>query len=229
MKYHKFISKFALLTILLISDVSAQNFYTCIPEDDWFKKNFDLNMLKEKFKIAKTQIDNESAWVLIAKNRTSGSLNMGIYRVIVAGGAGGRGGNATVNANGPGVGGCYNTHKGGAGGKGQVKKDVFLLNDAALFIATIGKKGKDGENKSCGDCEITGGKGENGKESSIKIGKIINLKANGGDCGVPAFNDDSSCGTKGNSACSCYDGKDGVNYPVGNTGYGYVKIYKYKG
>ena len=174
---HNNISKLTILTCLFIGTISnAQNFYTCVPKDDWFNKRFDTRMLYEKFETAKTQINNDNAWEYLEGNRTSGRLARGIYRVIVRGGDGGSSGRSQNGGDGGkggsgnhgymglkdsgsrtngGEGGIGAFHSANSGGSGEEKREVFLITETRSYSACFGRKGGDGHDGRAGK----GGKG----------------------------------------------------------------------
>ncbi len=211
MKKNIIVKLFMLICLLFTNMVNAQNFYTCVPEDDWFNKQFDLKVLEEKFKVAKIHIDDNSFWEEMAEhtNKTSGNLDAGVYRVILKGGDGGHGGYIIEEG--------QVVVPGGLGGGGQILKKIFLVKKTTLFNATIGSKGKDGN-----PIFFRGmaGFGTDGIASTFDL-ENIHLKADYGRCGGPA--NVSSPGIWG-------FGYPSLANPYGIHRYdGYVKIYKYKG
>ncbi len=139
-------SKITLLIAMLVATmVNAQEFYTCVPKKSWWKDTINesvsnslqnpdklaeiiangivnskekekIAMLEMNLKFAESQINNDKYWQLMYNNDLRNSLNIGIYKVIVAGGAGGRGSSDTGRS-----------YAGGIGGLGEVVQKVFLL------------------------------------------------------------------------------------------------------
>ncbi len=212
---HNNITMITLITSLLIPTITnAQNFYTCVPKDDWFNKKFDTRMLYEKFETAKTQINDNRMWQLIASNQTKGFLEKGVYKVVVAGGSGGNGGGAGPSS-------CGWDSSGGSGGNGHVEREVLILLKKSSFTAVIGSRGYDGSNGGkVWRGSSRGTNGGNGGSSELNIIDVQKYTAAGGGGGYGgwAHSCDSANGSNGYSAGNGQNG-----------GWGYVYIYKYIG
>lgn len=246
-------NKLIILTFLLVSSlVNAQNFYTCVPEDDWFNKQFDLRVLQEKFKVAKTLIDNNESWEFVEKNKTSGTLLQGIYKVEVAGGAGGKGGainivsksdeggkgGALTNMNRRGISILQKSCEGSMGQNGEVRKDIFLFVSSCIYDLKIGKKGVDGKSQ---DINMNGLE-YNSADWFYQFGLANEVNNNGLDGNNSSF---KAC----DFSLIAFGGRGGYGGKVNqyarelpcqkisfhnNTGRinlsdGYVRIYRYKG
>ncbi len=285
MKKHK-ISKLALLTGLLMINTNTKGFYQCVPKQDWFKKQYYILTLEDKFRVAKTQINNHNLWILVEENKTSGSLGIGIYKVIVAGGCGGGGGSAGKDYEEYNV---YYYRSGGAGAVGEISMKLFYIDRLMSYAACIGLKGRNGS-VGAGDggsgggggagsafkindleimvsgggggggassphgggggggggygCEI-GGRGGWGNNSydHVSGGNIVRDRYLGGAKGIDGgedYGNNGGSGGKGGRPCanggvggtdlgSGVGGNSCATKGNGNTGDGYVKIYKYIG
>lgn len=196
----------------------------CIKSEETRK----MEELQRNFNNTKKYKNDSSKWSLfldISNTMKNKALKDGIYKVEVAGGAGGRGGDATVRRHWN----CEKTYSGGAGGKGEIVSKMILVDKPTSFDVKIGEKGGNGGDKNVWNDEIWADSGADGKETVLEIKNIETIKANPGKKGTGAWNDDYYCGRYGNSSCSCGGGSAGFGYSNGNDGKGYVKIYEYKG
>ena len=147
---------------------------------------------------------------LIVDNKTSGQLAPGVYKVVVAGGAGGNGGGADPH--------CFGRNKasGGSGGNGSIEEQVFTLTKLSSFSATIGKKGNSKGWTSHGG-KPRGDKGDNGTPSTFKIDGIVDITAAAGE------------GGGGGAANACHWKQNGSTGSSGgngkNSGEGSVQVY----
>ena len=147
---------------------------------------------------------------LIVDNKTSGQLAPGVYKVVVAGGAGGNGGGADPY--------CFGKNKasGGSGGNGSIEEKIFTLTKLSSFSARIGKKGNSKGWTSHGG-KPRGDKGDNGTPSTFKIDGIVDITAAAGE------------GGGGGAANACHWKQNGSTGSSGgngkNSGEGFVKVY----
>ncbi len=171
----------------------------------------------------KCELNSDSNWQELNLDSLNGKLDKGIYKVELAGGKGGTGGYSYIS-NGGGCG--SNTLYGEKGKQGNVVKERFILKTKMSYTVNIGNRGSNGSHHSSNDDEGGGGQGKKGGSSSFQIKNIISLSAQGGDGGRGAYNDDSYCGTTGNSACSCYQYGQESDLIAHEGDNGYIKIYK---
>ena len=139
---------------------------------------------------------------------TSGTLGVGLYKVVVAGAAGGKSAESGV---------LLKWCGGNNGGNGDVKTQVFRITSGEMnYNASWGSRpSMPGRPAAC----KTGSNGGNGPRSTFVIDGIVNVTAEGGEGGI-AYS--GNC-----KAAKCQGGRIGNNAGSGqNAGNGYVKLYK---
>ena len=153
---------------------------------------------------------------------SSGSLNDGLYVVVVEGAGGGGGGGKGWSC----------TQYGGRGGWGQAKMGEFLVLGSMSYNVSVGAGGAGGHNGN-------NAYGKEGGVSSFKIGDL-SLKAEGGYGGVGSDDcyskgsRDSATAKSGVNSTGCTNGKDirmpgcgeKSNADGRDGGNGRVRIYK---
>lgn len=138
----------------------------------------------------------------------SGTLGIGLYKVVVAGAAGGTSADSGV---------FLKWCGGNSGGNGDVKTQIFKVTSGEVnYTMTTGKKpGKPGRPKVCS----SGSNGSNGPNSTFVISGLVNITAQGGEGGI---SDSGGCGSS-----KCNGGRNGKGAgSAQNSGDGYVKLYK---
>lgn len=136
----------------------------------------------------------------------SGILGVGLYKVVVAGAAGGTSADSGVSLKWCG---------GNAGGNGDVKEKIFKVTSGEVnYTMTTGAKpskpGRPAVLKK-------GANGTDGPKSTFVISGLVDISAEGGKGGI------SDAG----GGWGCRDGRAGANAGNGkNSGDGYVKLYK---
>ncbi len=152
---------------------------------------------------------DQSKFATLHTNVTAGILPQGIYRVTVAGGAGGRGGNSYTCKG-------QSDAQGGSGGGGDRKVVFEILPKSSNFKSVIGHKGSDGNDAGRYNW---GGRGAGGGTSSFTVnGKTISAAGGGGGGGAYA-RCLYSASTNGDNGASAGNGQ--------NLGNGYVVIDQY--
>ncbi len=138
----------------------------------------------------------------------SGTLGIGLYKVVVAGAAGGKSAESGV---------LLKWCSGNDGGNGDVKTQVFRITSGEMnYNASWGSRpSMPGRPAAC----KTGSNGGNGPRSTFVIDGIVNITAEGGEGGI-AYS--------GNCKVSkCQGGRIGNSSGSGqNAGNGYVRLYK---
>ena len=151
--------------------------------------NLKNNPNKNLYSLTDTEvmsiIGNQSATKTITNvGSSSGSLNDGLYAVVVEGAGGGGGGGKGPNC----------SQVGGRGGWGQAKMGEFLVLGSMSYNVSVGASGYGGHNG--------GSRGDSGGSSSF-ISSILNVNAEGGNGGEGA--NDCWGNNRGNAKA-----KDGV-------------------
>ncbi len=165
---------------------------------------FDLNK-----KILGRIQSNDKNFKIFINDPTIGTLQKGIYKIVLQGGGGGQGGYSGRSS-------CGKAQDGGWGFKGETEEKVFLVEEPFNFTAEIGGKGnKGGEANTNGCSYYCGCNGNNGGTTSF-VSKKYNFSALGGRGGV------GGCVT----ACNTYYSA-GDNSSTSDTSKGFIKIYKY--
>ena len=138
----------------------------------------------------------------------SGILGVGLYKVVVAGAAGGTSADSGIVAAWCG---------GNAGGKGDVKEKIFKVTSGEVnYTMTTGTK----PSKPGRPAVLTkGANGTDGPKSTFVISGLVDITAEGGKGGI----------SHDGGWIGCRNGRDGANAGNGkNSGNGYVKLYKAK-
>ncbi len=146
---------------------------------------------------------------------SSGTLDAGSYRVVVAGGAGGKSGTSYWGA--------Y-ACSGYSGGNGDVKVVTFSVpTGGASYSASIGYKGSNGSNGTQGGWGSgkKGGNGGRGGTSTFNVSGIVSVSAEGGYGGISDNYSNTAIIKK------CKGGSTGSSVGSGeNSGDGYITLYK---
>jgi len=170
---------------------------------------------------AKAAVSNVDSMITKIKNATwddsissevplsgSGTLGVGLYKVVVAGAAGGKSAESGV---------LLKWCSGNDGGNGDVKTQIFRITSGEVsYNASWGNRPyMPGRPAAC----KTGSNGGNGPRSTFVIDGIVDIKAEGGEGGI-AY-------SGGCKAAKCQGGRIGNSSGSGqNSGNGYVRLYK---
>ncbi len=164
-------------------------------------KCFETEKSKRRklFQYAINNKNIKSLWSLVESNKTSGTLEAGVYKVVVAGGSGGNGGDANVA-------GGY-----GYGASGQILDEIFKLDKSTTYYACIGSRGADGRWGRYGGSGGGGGAGS----AFVLADESVVVNVSGGGAG----GGDSSGGGGGGGGGAGYGCAKGGKGGYGNDNY----------